>query len=286
MANLQTTKTKSNLPPVPSTALVTLACRTIDAQSAHPVLGDHFAADTLAAIDYDPASSPVPSKLFSSFLLLVLLRARLLDVWTTEFLAAHPEATVLHLACGLDSRALRLGWGKGVRWVDVDLPDMVTLRRQVVATPETQGEYRLVAADLLNQGWLEDIPADRPVLVVMEGLLPYLQADEAKGLVRRIVERFDGMGGQVVFDMVGSWFIKMQGFNRPISSTGAVMHFGMDDGADIEALHPQIKTADALKPLDIPGAREVLPWILQLQLWLFSWFPGPRTMSQQFRFSF
>lgn len=35
------------------------------------------------------------------------MRARTIDVWATDFLAAHGDepVTVVHLACGLDARA-------------------------------------------------------------------------------------------------------------------------------------------------------------------------------------
>jgi hypothetical protein len=36
------------------------------------------------------------------------VRAKHLDDWTREFLAAHRRATVLHLGCGLDSRVFRV----------------------------------------------------------------------------------------------------------------------------------------------------------------------------------
>lgn len=63
------------------------------------------------------------------------MRAKLLDDWTADFLAGHPSATVLHLACGLDTRAQRMAFGSGVRWVDVDLPAVAALRERLLDAP-------------------------------------------------------------------------------------------------------------------------------------------------------
>ncbi|MGK5558782.1 class I SAM-dependent methyltransferase [Actinomadura kijaniata] len=56
------------------------------------------------------------------------LRARRLDDWCAAFLGRHPDAVVLHLGCGLDSRVFRLDPGPSVSWFDVDLPNVVDLR--------------------------------------------------------------------------------------------------------------------------------------------------------------
>lgn len=86
---------------VTETMLITLAARAADAASPAPLLSDRWAKDVMRHVDYQP-------RMNANFLRIVTLRARLLDTWTTEFLAANLDATVLQLACGLDSRALRL----------------------------------------------------------------------------------------------------------------------------------------------------------------------------------
>lgn len=53
------------------------------------------------------------------------LRALYFDPCTRAFLAANPEATVLHLGCGLDTRVYRINPGPKVRWFDVDFPSVI-----------------------------------------------------------------------------------------------------------------------------------------------------------------
>src|SRR5690606_620357 len=102
------------------TMLATLYGRADDARAARPILGDEAAAAAVERIAYD-FRKPRMSAMSAAG---VAMRALLLDTWTREFLADHPEATVLHLACGLDTRVYRVDPGPGVHWYDVDYPDV------------------------------------------------------------------------------------------------------------------------------------------------------------------
>jgi methyltransferase (TIGR00027 family) len=274
------TKTKVALSGVSETMLVTLTSRAEDARQASPVLGDTWAAAVLDQLDYARPQTQGDRSFFAT----VLLRARLLDAWTAEFLNANPEATVLHLGCGLDSRALRLAWGPRVRWIDVDMPEVVALRQKLLPNPaQSSGDYRLVPSSVTESSWLEDVPDDRPTVVVMEGLLPYLDRAEARRLVQRICERFPT--GQIMFDIVGNTYLRLQSFNRAIKRTGATMHFALDDERELESVHPKLKVRDALRVWQLPG-REIFPWYLRILLWVWIWLPGFRTMNSYFRYEF
>jgi O-methyltransferase involved in polyketide biosynthesis len=47
-------------------------------------------------------------------------RAATFDLLTTRFLADHPDAVVLQVGCGMDSRAFRVNPPASVQWFDVD----------------------------------------------------------------------------------------------------------------------------------------------------------------------
>ncbi|KAK0717992.1 O-methyltransferase domain-containing protein [Lasiosphaeria miniovina] len=286
------TKTKPNLSGVSETMLVVLTARAEDAHRPDSVLHDTWAADVLGKLDYGfGRRTPLNAGFFAT----VLLRARLLDAWAGAFLAAHPAATVLHLGCGLDSRALRLAplWAgssdlKAVRWLDVDVPAVAALRRQLMPAPDVTGkgeaEYALVEASVTDDAWLDAVPADRPTLVVMEGLLPYLAPADARRLVQRIAGRFPT--GQLVFDVPGSWFLRMQALNRPISRTGAVMRFAMDDPEDLAAAHPALRATAVVRIWEMPGS-ETFAWWFRAMLWVCSWVPGLSTgLVSYFRYDF
>jgi O-methyltransferase involved in polyketide biosynthesis len=91
---------------------------------------------------------------------------------------------VLHLGCGLDSRVFRIDPPYTVRWYDIDMPDGIKLLRRLY--PERH-DYTLVGSSVTDFHWLDEIPADRPVLVVAEGLVQYLSEKEGLALFNLII---------------------------------------------------------------------------------------------------
>jgi O-methyltransferase involved in polyketide biosynthesis len=176
------------------TNLVTLYLRAHESRSPRPILGDHAAAEAVDRIDYDfirihRAAQPWGNQF------LVALRARKLDDWTGDFLRGHPDAVVLHLGCGLDTRAFRIDPPSTVQWFDLDQPGVVELRRRLY--DETDA-YRMIGSSVTDPGWLEQTPTGRPTLVVAEGLLMYLTEREVRELLARLTDRFPS--GEMLFD--------------------------------------------------------------------------------------
>lgn len=83
---------------------------------------------------------------------IIATRAATFDQLTTRYLADHPDATVLDVGCGMDSRAFRVNPPSSVQWYDVDYPDVIDLRRQLF--PE-RNAYHLVPAPLSDLRWLK-----------------------------------------------------------------------------------------------------------------------------------
>ncbi len=173
------------------TYLPTLYGKALDNRAEHPILGDTFADEVVRRIDFDFEKL----HLASGGAVTLPMRAKHLDGWTREFLAAHPESTVLNLGCGLDSRVFRIDPPAAVRWYDVDLPDVIELRSRLY--PQRHG-CQMIASSVTDLDWLDGIPGDRPVIVVAEGLMQYLSWDEAVALFTRITTQFPS--GQVIFD--------------------------------------------------------------------------------------
>ncbi|KAI0153713.1 S-adenosyl-L-methionine-dependent methyltransferase [Pestalotiopsis sp. NC0098] len=194
MAQLPNQGVDMKLQGVQETTLIPLIAKALDAASPQPVLDDKYSEQTLSRID---ASYDWKRATGHALIQRVLVtRTRLLDLWAAEFLEQHNEATVLHIASGLDSRCLRLapiwtGAGKRIRWIDVDLPDVVELRRSL-ELPEPEGDYELKPADVLSQDWLDCIPNDRPTLIIAEGLVMYLKPEDGQSVFKRLAKNFEG----------------------------------------------------------------------------------------------
>ncbi|KAI2733058.1 hypothetical protein CBS147332_73 [Penicillium roqueforti] len=270
---------KIHLTGAQETMLGTLLGRFKDAQHPQPILNDLWAGRILDQIDYDFAKLKMDRMQFSA----ICMRSRTFDRWTTEFIERHEDtgATVICLACGLDSRSLRLRWGPKVRWIDLDLPDVVALRRKLLPTPG--GDYRLVDASVMEDAWLQDIPTDRPTLILLEGLVMYLTEEEGKGLLQRLVERFPS--GQLIFDAVGSIMIAVQHRSQIAKATGTSMYWGLDQPQALEALAPRLRLRDIARFGDQDGANE-LPLLVRCVAWALSHVPYIRDVGYVLRYEF
>jgi len=138
------------------TLLITLYARALDSRSMGSILSDRFADDVVSRIDYDFAKLKVGRDSVAG----AAMRARTLDGWTSIFLAENPDATVLHLGCGLDSRVYRIAPPATVRWFDLDFPEVIELRRRLC--PQRDG-YCMIGSSVTDLHWLGEIPIDRPV---------------------------------------------------------------------------------------------------------------------------
>ena len=96
--------------------------------------------------------------------------------------------TVLNLAAGLDARPYRLGLPSSLRWLHVDLPEMLDYFRGRMASEIPKCELEFIAADLREADARRELFANAssqgPVLVITEGLLVYLERDEVSALAR------------------------------------------------------------------------------------------------------
>ena len=96
---------------------------------------------------------------------------------------------VVNLAAGLDARAWRLPLSPDLRWVDVDLPDILRYKTETLPDATPVCRYEAIAADLTDPGTRATLFARlgaeaRSVLVVTEGLLVYLTDEQVGALAR------------------------------------------------------------------------------------------------------
>jgi len=259
-----------------ATLLATLYGRALDAQSTRPILRDTMAAAAVRQIDFDFTKTGLRRGDPAA----VALRARHIDGWAREFLTAHPEATVLHLGCGLDTRVYRLDPGPGVLWFDVDYPDVIDLRPALY--PSRAG-YEMIGTSVAEASWLTHVPGDLPVLVVAEGLTMYLREEEGKALFHRIVNHFPS--GQFVFDALSRRGIRLQRFNKAIQAAGATVHWGIDGCADLEAIDPRLRCSTSLSALDLEGF-EKLSMSYRVMVQAARLFPAMKSMAAFCRLDF
>lgn len=101
---------------------------------------------------------------------------------------AQGARTVLNLAAGLDTRPYRLDLPKDLLWLHVDLPEMLDYFRESMQAEQPRCMLEFVAADLRDADVRRDVLAraagNGPLLVITEGLLLYLEAEDVVALSR------------------------------------------------------------------------------------------------------
>ena len=126
-----------------------------------------------------------------------------------HLLAASSAPQVLELAAGLSQRGAAVSRDAAIDYVEVDLPAMIARKRGLLERT-LEGERVLARKNLtLVEGDLESvdlaplIDPTRPVFVIAEGIMMYLQRDQQQALWKRIAELVGRVeGSALVFDLV------------------------------------------------------------------------------------
>jgi O-methyltransferase involved in polyketide biosynthesis len=177
---------------VQRTLFFPLAARARETRKKRPLLSDPKAVEIVESVDFEIASiTPGPTRF------MVILRTLVFDWWVRQFLAEHPDGTVVELGTGLNTRFERTDNGTA-HWIDLDLPDTIELRRRYFADTDRR---RMVAASLLDDDWqatVAQLPG--PYFFVSDGVLAYLAEEDVTGTLARIARRFPG--AMLAFDTV------------------------------------------------------------------------------------
>jgi len=270
-------KIRVDLAGAPVTMLATLYGRALDAEARNPILGDQMAKEVVSRIDYDWRKTSIKPRTASS----VVVRSAHFDNWAAQFLAAHDRATVLHVGCGLDTRVFRLDPGSGVEWYDIDYPDVISLAEQL--NPR-RDHHHLVPSSATDPAWLQTIPADRPTLLLAEGVTPYLSKDDGIALLRRVVERFPS--GELQFDAYSRFGIKAtQRSNTVVRRSGATLQWAINGPEDIIRMVPGIRLLAAVSAFQTDAIAR-LPAVYRLMSIAMAGIPALRTMAQYQRYEF
>ena len=215
---------------VQKTLLLPLWGRAVETGKARPLLVDQTAVKIIAALDYD--FSTIAQGISPITQLSWIARSLHMDRTIREFLKRYPGATFVNLGCGLDTTFERVDNGR-LCWYDLDLPDVVELRRKFI--PESE-RRRFIASSLLDDAWLRQLPAPEGVLFLAAGVLYYLQESQVKAFLTKLADAFSD--SEVVFDACTPLGLKMA--NKRVIKAG-----GMDESAILKWPLPRAKEMES-----------------------------------------
>ena len=151
------------------------------------------------------------------------VRAAVFDEWLRERMESDPEAVVIHIGCGMDSRILRVGADKRA-WYDVDFPEVIAERSRYYSQTDN---YKMLAADVREKEWLENIPEKRSAIVIMEGVSMYMSDEQMRVLADNLCGHFEKL--YLLVDCYSTFAAKMSKYKNPINDVGVTKVYGIDD---------------------------------------------------------
>lgn len=186
---------------------------------------------------------PIRGKAKSKYLAYYMaMRARVFDEWTKEKLGEIPDAVVLHIGCGMDSRVLRVGTCANV-WYDVDFEDVIEERKKHYSEAST---YFMLSGDARETDWLMKTPENKPAIVIMEGISMYLTPDENRQLIQNLENHFASV--HLLMDAYTALSAEFTRFANPVKDVGVLKTYGIDDTKTLESNRVLFKKEHDMTP--------------------------------------
>lgn len=249
--------TTNSLGGVSETLLITLGYRANESLRPDALLRDSKAVEMANRLDYD--LERFRGQAFAQ--LVAVMRMREFDRYTRAFMAEHPNPVVVDIGCGLDTRFDRLDDGR-VEWYDLDLPQVIAVRRELLA--ETPRRH-FVAGSVLDLPWMDVVgaPERHSHLFLAEGVFPYLEPAQVQALVLALAARFPG--SELIFDGLPRFMCWADRFHPSLKGIQARVHWGMKCSDELEEWAPGIRLLGEWHYFDQPeprlGLYRLLRWI-------------------------
>jgi O-methyltransferase involved in polyketide biosynthesis len=216
---------KIKLSGVPETMLQTIYARAKESRG-RGAIHDAKAEEIIEKLDYDFSLADKDTAMRSG----VIARTIVLDRMTKEWLASHPGAVVVNIACGLDTRCYRMsGYA---HWYNLDLPETMAVREKLLPESGTISQITMSAME----DWGSEISEQNvPVLIVIEGLTMYLSERNIQRIFTVISSRFSNA---TVFVETMNPTIVRHFKEKSIDASHARFTWGVKDGPALAALLP------------------------------------------------
>ena len=236
---------------VAGTSLITLYIRAIESQRPDALIKDERAEALVRQLDQESLRKTLPLTEDSTRVVMIL-KTREFDCFAQDFLARHPDAVAVHIGCGLDTRFERVDNGQ-VEWYDLDLPDVIELRRKLVGGEGAR--HHFLACSVFDSAWLSEVGAHRPrpALFLAEGVFMYFDEAQVKSLVLTLQEHFPG--AELVFDAYRPFLEWTHNLRVTRKRIGAHLHWALKRPQDLEGWSEGIRLLDERYPFQSPEPR-------------------------------
>jgi methyltransferase (TIGR00027 family) len=181
---------------------------------------------------------------------------------------------IVNLAAGLDARPYRMDLSSTLRWVEVDFPDIVSYKEEILENEKPKCGLERISLDLSNAPGRRTLFEQlnrraKKITVVSEGLLIYFSADEVASLARDLAlgDHFQSW----IIDLASPGQLKLmqRSTGKQLSEANAAFKFGPPEGANFFV-------PCGWKPVDIQGFLKTAAQLGRAPQELLSLLPEPK----------
>lgn len=221
---------------IADTLFITVYMRALDAQQEHPVLGDNKSLELMNRIDY---SFEKYSGIKTMSRLGTCVRLKYIDNELEKFISTHQNTIVVNIGCGLDDRYNRIKNASEAIFYELDIPESIQLREQLI--PRRENQY-LIAESAFETDWLDYLQEKHPdshFIFIAEGVFMYFPEEKVRNLLIAIANRFPE--STVIFDGLSEYLSRHSDKHDTLRKAKAVFAWGFDDNLVFEKWHPALR---------------------------------------------
>lgn len=207
---------------VQETALVTLAIRASETARKNARIKDFMAKEIIDTLGvdvrkYDPFLSHEG----------VVARIIMYKNQLNELIIRHPDALCVNLGCGFDDKFIQVDNGK-IMWYDVDLPDILAVRRKIYKDRE---RCIMKEGNALESNWTKGLPKQRSTnIIIMEGVLEYFTKEEVRKCLKMLCDSFEH--GYLLAELHHPLLGRNTKYHDAVKHTKAQFHWGTKSGKE------------------------------------------------------
>jgi len=173
---------------------------------------------------------------------------------------------VINLAAGLDARPYRMALPPALRWVEVDLPELIAYKDEVLAGEKPVCALERIRLDLSNVGARRELfdqlgRSARKALVVTEGLIVYFSAEEVGSLAQDLAHPPSFQRWALDLASPGLRAMLQKNLGAPLGQGGAALRFGPEEG-------PGYFTRFGWTPIDVRSMLKTAARLKRLSTWM------------------
>ena len=187
---------------------------------------------------------------------------------------------VINLAAGLDTRPYRMELPPDLQWVEIDLPEILSYKEEILSTEKPRCQLERIRLDLA------DVSARRAafkglnqrtkhITVMSEGLLIYFSAEEVGSLATELASESNILTWVIDLVSPGQLRLMQRTMGKQLSEARAAFKFGPPEG-------PNFFSKYGWEPKDVQGLMKTAAQLNRLPIELHSLLPEPQGLPGNF----